>query len=151
MLPSAQDIEDYFKSAEIYVLQTVTKAVTDLPYARDALGRLWEDVARHAPASITDMANHIPGLGAFELPPPPPPPPPAPRQWLNKAGDWANEHRLMTVVLGTSVIGTGLLVGYGSLQARRYARYQRFKANGSTERRQVVGEQPRQFISSKDH
>jgi hypothetical protein len=138
MVPSADQVTAYFHSVESYVVETVTAASPDLPNVRDALNRLWDDVARFGPNALSDIKSKIPVLGDFELPPPPPPP--APEAWYERATDWASEHRWTVAGVGVGVVGAGLLTGYASAQAQRRARSARVKTTTSSERRQVVGE-----------
>jgi hypothetical protein len=146
-LPTVDDINQLYHSIEVYVTSTVQSGVEsvshaspNLPHAREALGRLWDDVARHAPSGLADIRNRLPNLGAFEVTPPPPPPPaPAPARILGSIVDWIDEHRWTAATIGVSTISVGLLAGYGSVQARRMARYQKLRAANSGDRRQVVG------------
>lgn len=110
-------------------------ATPDLPNVREAVHRLWLDVSRFGPQSLPSLPDiHVPGLGAFEVPPPPPPPPP--KSWLEKSVDWVSLHPWAA----GGIAGASLLVGYSCLH--RHARFKRVKAapNATVERKQVIGE-----------
>lgn len=110
-------------------------ATPDLPNVREAVHRLWLDVSRFGPQSLPSLPDiHVPGLGAFEVPPPPPPPPS--KSWLENSADWVALHPW---AVGVGVAGASLLVGYSSMH--RHARFKRVKAASGTaaERKQVIG------------
>lgn len=137
MVPSVDQVTEYFHSAEKYVVSTVSAASPELPNVREALNRLWEDVSRFGPPTLAEIKSKMPVLGDFELPPPPPPP--VHKFWHERAADWANDHRWTIVGVGAGVVGTGLLVGYASAQARSRARIGKMRVANASERRQVVG------------
>jgi hypothetical protein len=128
-------MEEYLESIEDFLFS----ATPDLPNVREAVHRLWLDVSRFGPQNLPSLPDiHVPGLGAFEVPPPPPPPPP--RSWLENSADWVSLHPWAVGGIVASVTGASLLVGYSSMH--RHARFKRVKAiaTATAERRQVIGE-----------
>jgi hypothetical protein len=94
---------------------------------------------------------HLPSLGDFQVPPPPPPPPPPPHlSWLSKSADWFGRHPWTTSAMVIGIAGTGLLVGYSTIDTKKRNKY-RMKTQ-TTERQQVVGKSHRSCCSSSsDH
>ncbi|KAI0312381.1 hypothetical protein OF83DRAFT_1067259 [Amylostereum chailletii] len=128
-----EHIQEYIERVEDYVYTSVTSAYAEVPAMKDAIHRLWADVARFGP-NMPEI--HIPGLGDFEVPPAPPPPPP-PKTFLDKSVEWVEDHP-WTAAAGAGVLGAGLLIGYSTLSARGRTKLRKHKGAGSHERRQVV-------------
>lgn len=127
-------------SLEELLFSSLQAATPDLPRVNEAIHRLWEDVSRFGPQSLPPLPDlHIPGLGAFEVPPPPPPPPPPPAQsFLRHTANWVADHPWTTAGITVGAVGTSLLVGYAYYQAGSTT--VRLRASASPDRRQVVGE-----------
>ena len=140
VFPTIEQIEDYMESLEELLFSSLQAATPDLPRVSEAIHRLWEDVSRFGPQSLPPLPDlHIPGLGAFEVPPPPPPPPPPPAQsFLRHTASWVADHPWTTAGITVGAVGTGLLVGYGYYHAGSTT--VRVRATASPDRRQVVGE-----------
>ncbi|KAH7926637.1 hypothetical protein BV22DRAFT_1032635 [Leucogyrophana mollusca] len=140
MVPTVDEIEEYFESLERFVSDSLAAASPDLPNIREAVHRLWVDISRFGPPGFASFPDiHVPGLGAFEVPPPPPPPPP-PKSLLDKTGDWVGAHPWVTSGLVVTALGAGLLAGYSSVFMRNTHR-RRAKASTSaaaSEKRLVV-------------
>ncbi|KAI0934619.1 hypothetical protein AcV5_006402 [Taiwanofungus camphoratus] len=136
IVPTIEQIEEYLESIEEIVIASLNAATPDLPRVSEAIRRLWEDVSRFGPQSLSLPDIQFPGLGAFEVPPPPPPPPP-PRSLWAQAADWVSEHPWTAAGISVGV-GAGLLVGYRSFHLKHNARSRRVRATASMERRQVV-------------
>jgi hypothetical protein len=136
MVPTAEQISDYFHSAEAYVVAVVSQSAPEVPNLREAVNRLWDDLARFGPPALAEMKNKIPVLGDFELPPPPPPPPPPPAHVWTRPLGWMKAHKL--AVVGVGAIGTSLMVGYLSANIKKRPAG-RLRAAHSGERRRVVG------------
>ncbi|KAH9950300.1 hypothetical protein B0H21DRAFT_889176 [Amylocystis lapponica] len=138
VVPTIEQLEEYLDTLEDYVFSSLQAATPDLPHVSDAIHRLWEDVSRFGPQSMPSLPDiHIPSLGTFEVPPPPPPPPP-PKSFWEHSADWAAEHPWTTAGIGVSVVGAGLLVGYGSAYINASIKSSRLRSAGGTERRQAV-------------
>jgi hypothetical protein len=130
---SQEEIEEYLESVEDYFWS----ATPDLPNVREAFHRLWVDVSRFGPQNLPSLPEmHVPGLGAFELPPPSPPPPP--KSWLENSADWVSLHPWAVGGIVATVTGASLLVGYSSMH--RHARFKKVKPAAIAERRQVISE-----------
>ncbi|KAH9928225.1 uncharacterized protein B0H18DRAFT_1159102 [Fomitopsis serialis] len=138
LLPTVEQIEDYMQSIEELLFSSLQAATPDLPRVNEAIHRLWEDVSRFGPQSLPPLPDlHIPGLGAFEVPPPPPPPPPPPSQsFLRHTAHWVADHPWTTAGITFGAVGAGLLVGYGYYHAGSTT--VRVRASASSDRRQVV-------------
>ncbi|EGN95563.1 hypothetical protein SERLA73DRAFT_60342 [Serpula lacrymans var. lacrymans S7.3] len=137
MVPIVDEVEDFLQSLEHYLHSVFPDPSPLLPNIREAVNRLWIDLARFGPPGIQNFPDiHMPSLGAFEVPPPPPPPPP--KSLLDKTGDWAASHPWLSSGLIATALGAGLLVGYSKVYIK-YAnmRHARFAAT-SIDRRQVV-------------
>ncbi|KAG6334766.1 hypothetical protein ID866_4318 [Astraeus odoratus] len=139
MIPTIEEVEQYFENVERIVAESLTVASFDLPNIREAINRLWVDISRYGPPGIPPLPEiHVGGLGAFEVPPPPPPPPPPPKSLVEKAGDWLKDHPWMVSGVVLSTLGVGLLAGH-HVMSNRHAFRRRVKASATTpERRQVV-------------
>lgn len=137
MIPTQEEIESYLESAEEFLFSSVSSVTNEIPNVREAAQRLWLDLSRYGPASLSSLQDiHIPGLGNFEVPAPPPPPPP--KSWLEESTVWCGQHPWKTSGIVVGVIGVGLLAGYVFIQTR-YEVIRRMKASSANERRQVVG------------
>ncbi|KZT69751.1 hypothetical protein DAEQUDRAFT_709459 [Daedalea quercina L-15889] len=138
VLPTVEQIEDYMQSLEELLFSSLQAATPDLPRVSEAIHRLWEDVSRFGPQSLPPLPDlHIPGLGAFEVPPPPPPPPPPPAQsFLQHTANWVADHPWTTAGITIGAVGTGLLVGYGYYHTGSAT--VRVRATATSDRRQVV-------------
>lgn len=142
IVPTLEQVEDYVHSVEELIFASLSAATPDLPNVRQAIQRLWEDVLRHGPQALPSLPDlHIPGLGAFEVPPPPPPPPPPlPKSLIGTTADWMSTHKCTTALISLSLIGVGLYAGYGTVMYQQHARSRRtVKISGNTERRRIVG------------
>ncbi|PCH37748.1 hypothetical protein WOLCODRAFT_87586 [Wolfiporia cocos MD-104 SS10] len=134
--PTVEQIEDYLESLEELLLSSLQAATPDLPRVSETVQRLWEDVSRFGPQSLPPLPNvRIPGLGAFEVPPPPPPPPPSIPSSYFPVG-WVNEHPWTSLGISATVVGAGLLAGYGF--RHNHARTARVRTSTGSDRRQVV-------------
>jgi hypothetical protein len=136
MIPSLQDIEQYFESVETYVFSSVY--VPQLNDVREAANRLWLDVSRHGPNGLSSLPDIIPSLGDFAVPPPPPPPPAPESSWFDDAAEWVAENPRTASGALVVVVGGSLVAAYGVRYAR-HARIRRLKASLVAERRQIVG------------
>ncbi|KAG2157489.1 hypothetical protein DEU56DRAFT_764914, partial [Suillus clintonianus] len=138
MVPSIDQVEEYFQSLERYLSDSLAAASPGLPNVREAVHRLWVDISRFGPPGLPSFpAIHVPGLGAFEVPPPPPPPPP-PRTLIEKAGDWIIEHPFKSSGIAVTALGAGLLAGYTTFRMT-HAHKRRIRSTTVTpEKRQVV-------------
>ncbi|EIW84907.1 hypothetical protein CONPUDRAFT_87410 [Coniophora puteana RWD-64-598 SS2] len=138
MVPSAEEVEEYFRSLERYVEDTVSSAAPNMPNAREAFSRLWTDISRFGPPGWASLPD-IPVPGPFKVPPPPPPPPP-PKSTLESAAGWVSDHKVLCVGALVGAIGVGTLAGYGpfawTLKGRRRARAT--GADRDKEKRRVV-------------
>jgi hypothetical protein len=138
MVPTIDELERYFESVEYFVSESLAAVSPDLPNIREAVNRLWVDISRFGPPSFPSLPDiHVPGLGAFEIPPPPPPPPP--KSFINKAGDWIIQHPWITSGMVISALGAGLLAGYSTVHTRSVHRRRIKIAAAQPEKRQVVG------------
>ena len=144
MVPSVDEIEEYFQSLEHFIVDSLAAASPDVPNIREAVYRLWVDISRFGPGlpafiSFPPLPTiHVPGLGAFEVPPPPPPPPP-PRSFIEKAGDWMIDHPWKSSSIAVTVLGAGLLAGYTTYRMTRHHK-RRFRSTTVVpDKRQVVG------------
>ncbi|KAF9246415.1 hypothetical protein BU15DRAFT_40086 [Melanogaster broomeanus] len=139
MLPTIDELEQYFDSVERVVSDSLAAVSPDLPIVREALNRLWIDISRFGPglSSLPDI--HVPGLGAFEVPPPPPPPAP-PKSLIDNTGDWIIQHPWITSGVVVSALGAGILAGYSAvhLGSVRRRRTRTAAAAAQTEKRPVV-------------
>ncbi|KIJ10508.1 hypothetical protein PAXINDRAFT_164271 [Paxillus involutus ATCC 200175] len=137
MVPTIDELERYFESVEYFVSESLAAVSPDLPNIREAVNRLWVDISRFGPPSFPSLPDiHVPGLGAFEIPPPPPPPPP--KSFINKAGDWIIQHPWITSGMVISALGAGLLAGYSTVHTRSVHRRRIKIAAAQPEKRQVV-------------
>lgn len=139
MVPSVDEIEEYFQSLEYFLIDSLAAASPDLPNIGEAIHRLWVDISRFGPPGLPSFPDiHVPGLGAFEVPPPPPPPPP-PRTLIEKAGDWIIEHPWKSSGIAVTVLGAGLLAGYTTYRITHYRKRRLRSTTVTPEKRQVVG------------
>lgn len=139
MVPSIDEVEEYFQSLERFLTDSLVVASPALPNIREAVHRLWVDISRFGPPGLSSFPDiHVPGLGAFEVPPPPPPPPP-PRTLVEKAGDWIIENPWKSSSIAvTALVGAGLLAGYTTFHMT-HAHKRRVRSTTVTpEKRQVV-------------
>lgn len=138
MIPSTDEVEEYFQSLENFLTDSLAAASPGLPNIREAVHRLWVDISRFGPPGLPSFPDiHVPGLGAFEVPPPPPPPPP-PRTLVEKAGDWIIEHPWKSSSIVVTALGAGLLAGYTTFRIT-HANKRRVRSTTITpERRQVI-------------
>lgn len=138
MVPSIDEVEEYFQSLERFLINSLAVASPGLPNIREAVHRLWVDISRFGPPGLPSFPDiHVPGLGAFEVPPPPPPPPP-PRTFVEKAGDWIIEHPWKSSSIVVTVLGASLLAGYTTFRIT-HAHKRRVRSTTVTpEKRQVV-------------
>lgn len=138
MVPTIDELEQYFDYVERLVVNTLAAASPDLPNVQEALNRLWLDISRFGPPGLPSLPDiHVPGLGAFEVPPPPPPPPP--KSLIDNAGDCIVQHPWITSGMVISALGTGLLVGYGVVRMRSLKGTRVKAISPQSEKRQVVG------------
>ncbi|CCM04418.1 uncharacterized protein FIBRA_06595 [Fibroporia radiculosa] len=137
MVSTVEQIEDYLQSVEELLFSSLQAATPDLPRVNEAIHRLWEDISRFGPQSLPALPDlHIPGLGAFEVPPPPPPPPPPlPQSVWNRSASWLVDHPWTTTGI-TIGLGAGLLIGYGLYQPS--VKHARARGVGGSSVRQVV-------------
>ncbi|KAL4067736.1 hypothetical protein J3A83DRAFT_4254042 [Scleroderma citrinum] len=137
MMPTIDEIEQYFEGVERIVTESFTAASFDLPNVREAINRLWVDITRYGPPGITSLPEiHVGRLGPFEVPPPPPPP--LPKSLIERTGDWLKDHPWTVSGVVLSTVGVGLVVGYHVVSTRTPSR-RRIKATATVpERRQVV-------------
>ncbi|KIL00949.1 hypothetical protein PAXRUDRAFT_821158 [Paxillus rubicundulus Ve08.2h10] len=140
MVPTIDELEQYFESVEHFVSGSLAAVSPDLPNVREAVNRLWVDISRFGPPSFPSLPDiHVPGLGAFEIPPPPlPPPPPPPKSFINKIEDWIIQHPWITSGMVISALGAGLLAGYSTVHTRSVHRRRIKTAAVQPEKRQVV-------------
>ncbi|KAG1756375.1 uncharacterized protein EDB91DRAFT_11830 [Suillus paluster] len=138
MVPSIDEVEEYFQSLERFLADSLTAASPDLPNIREAVHRLWVDISRFGPPGLSSFPDiHVPGLGAFEVPPRPPPPP-LPRTLIEKTGDWITEHPWKSSGIAVTALGAGLLAGYTTFRMT-HAHKRRLRSTTVTpEKRQVV-------------
>lgn len=138
MTPSIDEVEEYFQSLERFLTNSLAAASPGLPNIREAVHRLWVDISRFGPPGLPSFPDiHVPGLGAFEVPPPPPPPP-SPRTLVEKAGDWIVEHPWKSSGVAVVALGAGLLAGYTTFRIT-HAHKRRVRSTTVTpEKRQVV-------------
>ncbi|KAH7889594.1 hypothetical protein F5I97DRAFT_555761 [Phlebopus sp. FC_14] len=137
MVPTIDELEQYFESVERFVSQSLAAASPDLPNIREAVNRLWVDISRFGPPGLSNLPDiHVPGLGAFEVPPPPPPPPP--KSLLEKTSDYIGQHPRITAGAVIAVLGFGLLAGYSTIQTRYAHRRKIRPATATPDKRQVV-------------
>ena len=137
MVPTIDELEQYFDYVERLVVDTLAAASPDLPNIQEALNRLWLDISRFGPPGLPSLPNiHVPGLGAFEVPPPPPPPP---KSLIGNAGDCIVQHPWITSGMVISVLGAGLLVGYRVIHTRSLKGTRVKATSPQSEKRQVVG------------
>lgn len=150
-MDTVEKMEEYFESIEEYFFSSLSAATTDFPNVHEAVNRLWLDISRYGPGMPTFPDMHLPSLGDFQVPPPPPPPPPPPHlSWLSKSADWFGRHPWTTSAMVIGIAGTGLLVGYSTIDTKKRNKY-RMKTQ-TTERQQVVGKSHRSCCSSSsDH
>lgn len=134
-------IEEYLASVEEYFFSSLSAVAHGLPDVHEVADRLWIDISRYGPGLPAFPEVRIPSLGDFQVPPPPPPPPPPPStRWLEKSLDWIASHPLKTTGIALSVVGTGLLTGYGVVHTKgRGSQRPRTQQARTTDRRQVVG------------
>lgn len=135
MMPTIDDVEQYFQTVERLVSESLTAASLDLPHIREAINRLWVDITRYGPPFPEIHAGR---LGPFELPAPPPPPPPPPKSLIEKTGDWLKDHSWIVSGLVLSTLGFGLLVGYRAVSAKHTFRRRIKLTTTVPEKRQVV-------------
>lgn len=139
MVPSVDEIEEYFQSLEHFLIDSLAAASPDIPNIREAVNRLWVDISRFGPPGLSSFPEiRVPGLGAFEVPPPPPPPPP-PRSLIEKASDWFVEHPWKSSGIAVTVLGVGLLAGYTTYRMTHYHKRRLRSTTVTPEKRQVVG------------
>lgn len=139
MVPSIDEIEEYFQSLEHFLIDSLAAASPDIPNIREAVNRLWVDISRFGPPGLSSFPDiRVPGLGAFEVPPPPPPPPP-PRSLIEKASDWIIEHPWKSSGIAVTVLGVGLLAGYTTYRMTHYHKRRLRSTTVTPEKRQVVG------------
>ncbi|KAG0692111.1 hypothetical protein DFH29DRAFT_972357 [Suillus ampliporus] len=138
MVPSIDEVEEYFQSLERFLANSLAAASPDLPNIREAAHRLWVDISRFGPPGLSSFPDiHVPGLGAFEVPPPPPPPP-LPRTLIEKTGGWIIEHPWKSSGMAVTALGAGLLAGYTTFRMT-HAHKRRVRSTTVTpEKRQVV-------------
>ncbi|KAG2158511.1 uncharacterized protein EDB93DRAFT_1238246 [Suillus bovinus] len=138
MVPSIDEVEEYFQSLERFLTDTLVVASPGLPNIREAVHRLWVDISRFGPPGLSSFPDiHVPGLGAFEVPPPPPPPPP-PRTLVEKAGDWIMENPWKSSSIAVTALGAGLLAGYTTFHMTRVHKRRVRSTTVTPEKRQVV-------------
>ncbi|KAF9227801.1 hypothetical protein BS17DRAFT_693724 [Gyrodon lividus] len=138
MVPTIDELEQYFESVERFVSDSLVAVSPDLPNIREAVNRLWVDISRFGPPGLSSLPDiHVPGLGAFQVPPPPPPPPP-PKSLIDKTGDWIIQHPWVTSGMVISALGAGLLVGCSTLHMRSIHRRRIRTTAAQPEKRQVV-------------
>ncbi|KAG2147223.1 hypothetical protein BD769DRAFT_1597094 [Suillus cothurnatus] len=138
MVPSIDEVEEYFQSLERFLTNSVAAASPGLPNIREAVHRLWVDISRFGPPGFSSFPDiHVPGLGAFEVPPPPPPPPP-PRTLVEKAGDWIVENPWMSSSIVVTALGAGLLAGYTTFRITHTHKRRVRSTTVTPEKRQVV-------------
>ncbi|KAG9318591.1 hypothetical protein JVU11DRAFT_684 [Chiua virens] len=119
MVPTIDELEQYFDHVERLVTDTLAAASPDLPNIQETVNRLWLDISRFGPRGLPSLPDiHVPGLGAFEVPPPPPPSPPPPKSLIDRAGDFVVQNPWISSGMVVSVLGAGLLVGYGVARMR---------------------------------
>ena len=139
MMPTIDEVEQYFEAVECLFADALAAASFDLPNVREAVNRLWIDITRYGPPGITSLPEiHGGRLGPFELPPPPPSTP-LPRSLTEKAGDWLKEHPWIVSGVVVSTVGVGLFAGYCVLSTRYPSRRRIKPAAMVPEKRQVVG------------
>jgi hypothetical protein len=130
MIPTMDEIEEYFEIIEDFVLSSIS------PNVREAAHRMWDDIARYGPSGLPSFQDvRVRGLGDFQIPPPPPPVPP--KTWFEASTDWIGDHPWQASGIVLGVIGAGMLVGYRAVHAQ-HERVIKIKSI-SKERRQVVG------------
>ncbi|KAG1877713.1 hypothetical protein DFJ58DRAFT_720496 [Suillus subalutaceus] len=138
MVPSIDEVEEYFQSLERFLTDSVAAASPGIPNIREAVHRLWVDISRFGPPGFSSFPDiHVPGLGAFEVPPPPPPPPP-PRTLVEKAGDWIIEHPWKSSSIAVTALGAGLLAGYTTFRMTHTHKRRVRSTTVTPEKRQVV-------------
>ncbi|KAI6045545.1 hypothetical protein EDC04DRAFT_3053877 [Pisolithus marmoratus] len=135
MMPTIDEVEQYFETVERLVSDSLTAASLDLPNIREAVNRLWVDITRYGP---TFPEIHAGRLGPFELPAPPPPPPPPPKSLIEKTGDWLKDHSWVVSGLILSTLGLGLFAGYRAISAKHAFRRRIKPSTTVPDRRQVV-------------
>lgn len=146
MVPTIDDLEQYFDYVEHVVADALSAASPDLPNIQETVNRLWLDISRFGPPRLPDI--RVPGLGAFEVPPPPPPPAP-PKSFIDDAGDYVFQHPWITSGMVVSALGAGLLVGYGVVRMK-YLKGRRVKILSSQpEKRQAIGASSRLSLMAK--
>jgi len=139
MVPTIDELEQYFDYVERLVMDTVAAASPDLPNIQETLNRLWLDISRFGPPGLPSLPDiHVPGLGAFEVPPPPPPPPP-PKSLFENAGDCIVRHPWIASGMVISALGAGLLVGYGVVRTKSLKQKRVRVTSPQSEKRQAVG------------
>ncbi|KAI6005844.1 hypothetical protein EDD15DRAFT_2427094 [Pisolithus albus] len=134
MMPTIDDVEQYFETVERLVSDSLTAASLDLPHIREAINKLWIDITRYGPPFPEIHAGR---LGPFELPAPPPPPPP-PKSLIEKTGDCLKDHSWIVSGLVLSTLGFGLFVGYRAISAKHAFRRRIKSTTTVPEKRQVV-------------
>ncbi|KAF8447844.1 hypothetical protein L210DRAFT_3619274 [Boletus edulis BED1] len=137
MVPTIDQLEQYFDYVERLVVGTLAAASPGLPNVQEALNRLWLDISRFGPPGLPSFPDiRVPGLRPFEVPPPPPPPPP--KSLIDNAGDCIARHPWIVSGVAISALGAGLLAGY-SIVCMRSLKGRRVKvASPQFERRQAV-------------
>ncbi|KAI6028508.1 hypothetical protein F5J12DRAFT_383037 [Pisolithus orientalis] len=135
MMPTVDDVEQYFETVERLVSDSLTTASLDLPNIREAINRLWVDITRYGPPFPEIHAGR---LGPFELPAPPPPPPPPPKSLIEKTGDWLKDHPWIVSGLVLSTLGISLVAGCRVISAKHTFRRRIKPTTTVSEKRQVV-------------
>lgn len=139
MVPTIDELEQYFDYVEHVVADALTAASADLPTIQETMNRLWLDISRFGPHRLPSLPDiHVPGLGTFEVPPPPPPPLP-PKPWISNAGDYVVQHPWITSGMVVSALGVGVLVGCGAVRTRSLKRRRANIFSPKPEKRQAVG------------
>jgi len=139
MMPTIDEVEQYFEAVERQVAEALAAASFDFPNVREAINRLWIDITRYGPPGITSLPEvHGGRLGPFEVPPPPPSTP-LPKSLSEKTSDWLKEHPWIVSGVVLSAVGVGLFAGYYVLSTRHPSRSRIKPTAMVSEKRQVVG------------
>lgn len=139
MVPTIDELEQYFDYVERLVTHALTAASPDLPNIQETLNRLWLDISRFGPPGLPSLPDiHVPGLGAFEVPPPPPPTP-LPKSLIDNAGEYIVQHPWKTSGMVVSALGAGLLVGYGVVRMRSVKGRRLKVTSPQSDKRQAIG------------
>ena len=143
MVPTIDELEQYFDYVERLVAHALTAASPDLPSIQEALNRLWLDISRFGPPGLPSLPDiRVPALGAFEVPPPPP------KSLIDNAGDYIVQHPWKTSGMVVSALGAGLLVGYGVIRMRSLKGRRVKVMSPQSERRQAIGASSRLSLMS---